>query len=196
VGEYAHPTLPALLHLPGYGAVAREGQGTADESLLVVRCGEFWGHYHLDQGSFWWWCRGRLICADSELGDGRLKFAHEGHSVLGYPGRIPMQYFDRVPYQVDQCQRLDDVVTIRCRIPVHSWQIAPLRDQPIPVDRRPLDVRTFQWRAPDHLRIVDEPANSPDGKVTWTLHVRDLHRRRQPRRPGHRGNAGGAARIH
>jgi hypothetical protein len=32
-------------------------------------------------------------------------------------------------------------------------------------------VRTFHWIPPADLEITDEPLRSPDGAVTWTVHV-------------------------
>lgn len=141
--EARAPQLPALLAMPGFGAVARDG-----ESLLVVRCGGAWGHYHPDQGSFWWWCRGKLVTADAELGSGPLKFRHLGHNVFGFPGHEPVQHLDRQPFRVTVC----DPGRIGCEIPG-------------------LGARTFRWETLDCLTIIDEPVRSPGGIVNWTLHV-------------------------
>lgn len=172
------PDLPALLALPGYGAVARRNTGAADESLLVVRCGESWGHYHPDQGSFWWWHRRRLICTDADLGNGTLKHAHTGHNVLGYPGRAPMQYMDRVPYHVDQCEQSGACDRIRCQIPVYSWEAGRQRDEAIPPENRPHVTRTLAWHCDGTLVIQDASVRSPEGKVTWSLHVLAQNARR------------------
>jgi len=184
------PMLPTLKHCPGYGAVARSGLGTPAESVLVVRCGEAWGHYHPDQGSFWWWWRQRLVCTDADLGSGQLKFEHLGHNVLGYPDRCPQQYLDRTPFQVDDCRLTSAGETvIRCQIPVPGWMVRPhhdepvrraggagtvlrpRQDEPIPLAQQPHLTRTFVWRAPAVLTVDDAPVRSPAGQVTWTLHV-------------------------
>ena len=164
--------LPVLATYPGFGAIARSAAHTADESLLVVRCGEAWGHYHQDQGSFWWWSRGRLIAADSDLGSGPLKFAHAGHNVLGYPERTPMQYLGRHGFAITLAET-DAVGTtrIRCYIPVRAWMVGPGKDEPIALREQPSLTRTFSWPNPDTLIIDDEPQKSPGGRVTWSLHV-------------------------
>ena len=166
------PEFAPLTLLPGYGAVARHAPGKREESLLVVRCGDAWGHYHPDEGSFWWWSRGQLICADADLGGGPLKFLHRGHNVLGFPGREPMQHLGRTPYRITRWeQQGKGRVLLRCHIPVDKWNVGPQRDEPIPAARQPVVVRTFLWQAPQALDILDEPERSPDGKVLWTVHV-------------------------
>lgn len=176
------PSLPSILNLPGYGAAARSGSGTEEESLLVVRCGHAWGHYHPDQGSFWWWNRGELVCADAELGNGALKHESVGHNVLGYPGRTARQYLDRPDYHVDRCVPLSEGgVLIQCQLPVIAWQDGRQSDEPIAPNRRPHNTRTFSWHSADHLELRDEPSRSPGGLVTWTLHVTAIDARRTGR---------------
>jgi len=171
--EIPTPSLPQLQELPGYGAAYRGGTlGQADETLLVVRCGPSWGHYHPDEGSFWWWAHGRLLCCDADLGGGDLKFAHRGHNVLGYPGRDPLQYLDRQNFHVDQCRHHGDHgVIIRCQIPVVAWGPTYHEEKPIPPDQQPHNTRTFEYDGRDRLTIKDEPVKAPDGRVLWTLHV-------------------------
>lgn len=185
-GKPPHLHFPALFHLPGYGAAVRHALGQPEESLLVVRCGEAWGHYHPDQGSFWWWAGGVLLCADADLARGPLKHEHLGHCVLGYPGREPMQYLDRPAYHIDECSRLEDRTTvIRCQLPIVAWRASspsaeganlfggsgqPL-DHHLAPPEQPHSVRTFHWIPPADLEITDEPLRSPDGAVTWTVHV-------------------------
>jgi len=162
------PTLPSVLELPGYGAAARCNAHTPHESLLVVRCGLSWAHYHNDQGSFWWWSRGQLICGDADLGRGSgLKHVHLGHNVLGYPDREPMQYLDRPQYGVDHVEQQDGVTRISCQLPVDAWQVASQRGEPILPEHRPFVAREFEWRDAEQTLIVhDRPRRSPDGQVT------------------------------
>jgi hypothetical protein len=165
------PALPALITLPGYGAAARYGFNTERESLLVIRCGPSWGHYHFDQSSFWWYWNGLPICADAGLGSGPLKSMHEGHNVLGFPGFTPMQFLDRVPFEIDRAEQAGDEFVFRCQVPVRSWYAQRAFDKPIDSANRPHITRTFRWSAPDRLSITDEPRNSPEGLVQWHLHV-------------------------
>jgi len=167
------PPLPPLQQLPGYGAAFRGGTlGQADETLLVVRCGQSWGHYHPDQGSFWWWADGRLLCCDADLAGGDLKFAHRGHNVMGYPGRDPLQYLDRKDFHVDQCQPLGaHGVRIRCQIPVPAWGPTYHDEKPIPPAQQPHTTRTFEYDGRHCLTIQDEPTKAPDDVVLWSLHV-------------------------
>ncbi len=168
------PSLPAIADYPGYGVVARHDAGQVDEALLVVRCGQAWGHYHHDQGSFWWWARGQLLCCDADLGSGELKFKHEGHNILGYPGRTPMQYIGRQPF-IAHGQTLADGYSITCSIPVMQWQV-PGQIEPVPANPPPHHQRIVLWHAStDSLEIHDTPSDSPDGKVHWNLHVPALH---------------------
>jgi hypothetical protein len=166
------PDLPRLLELPGYGASFRGGTiGGPNETLLVVRCGLSWGHYHPDQGSFWWWAHGRLLCCDADLGSGELKFAHRGSSVLTYPNREVLQHLDRPNFHVDRCEsRPGGGAVIRCQIPVVAWGPAAAEVR-IPEAEQPHDVRYYQYEGQDHLTIIDEPTKSPDGVVMWCLHV-------------------------
>jgi hypothetical protein len=167
------PKLARLMNLTGYGASYRGGTiGGTDETLLVVRCGQSWGHYHPDQGSFWWWAGGRLICCDAGLGSGELKFAHCGHNVLGYPGRDPLQYLDRQEFHVDQCL-LDENenVRIRCQIPIAAWGKHALEEMRIPSEAQPHVTRSFHYDGGHRLAIIDEPTKSPDELVLWSLHV-------------------------
>ncbi len=166
------PSMPALLALPGYGAVARTGFNTPEESLLVVRCGDAWGHYHPDEGSFWWYYHRQLLVADADFGGGPLKHEHLGHSTLGFPNHKPVQHLDRAGYQVTACQRTAaGGYLIRCRIPFPRFDRAgKIIDLP-PGQPMPLVTRTFYWDSPASLRIVDTPENSPDGLVQWTLHL-------------------------
>ncbi len=168
----AAPTMRSMRLAPGYGAHVRREFGTDRESLLVVRCGPAWGHYHNDQGSFWWWVHGRLICCDAGAGDGSLKFAHHGHNVPGYVGREPRQWLDRHPYEIDRCeQTLDGSAVIGCQIPVVQWMDSSERHEQIPPEQRPHVTRTFEWAALDQLRITDAFVRSPDGLATFSLHV-------------------------
>lgn len=171
VSASAPPPLSTIRDLPGLGALARAKRHTDQESLLVVRCGPAWGHYHPDQGSFWWWCRGRLVCADSDLGGGSLKFEHRGHNVLGYPGFAPLQHLDRVPYAVTRCTASGDTATITCDVPIWMWRSATGFSQRIAATQRPSLTRTFVVKADEHIRIVDQPRNSPGGLVQWQLWV-------------------------
>jgi hypothetical protein len=181
----ATPQLPRLLDLPGYGAAFRGGTiGAEDETLLLVRCGLSWGHYHTDQGSFWWWAHGRLLCCDADLGGGELKFLHRGSSVLAYPDHDPLQHLDRPNYHVDQCRlREGGGAVIRCQIPIVAW--GP-RDNEIriPADQRLHDLRYFEYDGKDHVTVIDEPTKSPGGIVMWCLHV-----------PAKAGRRGGDRRI-
>ncbi len=171
-GDAEAPALPQREQLAGYGAYVRTEPRTVAESLLVVRCGQAWGHYHHDQGSFWWWRKGRLLCADSGLGDGPMKALHEGHCVLGYPGRQPMQYLDRAAYRITRCEG-DGAGghVVACHVPVWAWQIERVWHEPIPPADRPANRRTFHYRPPDRLTVTDEPVRSPGGVVQWCLHV-------------------------
>jgi hypothetical protein len=158
--------------LEGFGAVARFNSGETDESVLVVRGGPSWGHYHHDQGSFWWWTCGRLVCADSGLGSGPLKFQHAGHNVMGYVDRNPSQYLDRVPFRVTRAEATaeggaDFVVDI----PTHSWNVGHATDTAIPIEQRPFHRRRIEWFDGQRMRITDESVRSPDGLVVWSLHV-------------------------
>jgi hypothetical protein len=172
------PALPMIRSLPGYGAFARRAFNTKDESLLVVRCGSAWGHYHNDQGSFWWWRHNRLICCDAGLGEGALKFAHHGHNVPGYVGHEPRQWLDHQPHEIEQCEQANGAVTIRCRIPTMRWMHAGQLEDPIAASQRPLVIRTFEWSGDDDLRITDQFTRSPNGLTTFTLHVacQEVHR--------------------
>ena len=169
----APPELPTLWHLPGYGAAARRAAHQPEESLLVVRCGASWGHYHPDQGSFWWWSGGRLVAADADLGSGPLKIRHRGHNVPGFPGLEPMQFLDRQGFAVDRCASdAAGGVTIRCQIPTEAWTHGPFHQSiPIARDHRPLVVRTFNWVDAGYLRVTDEPQRTPGGFLSWALHV-------------------------
>ncbi|NNM87307.1 MAG: hypothetical protein HKL95_02180 [Phycisphaerae bacterium] len=164
--------MPNLLNLPGYGAMARTSFNTPEESLLVIRCGDAWGHYHPDESSFWWYYHRQLLCADADLGGGPLKLQHLGHNVLGFPNHKPVQHLDRAGYQVTACRKTSaDGYHIRCRIPFPRFDLAG-KIVDIPPDQpMPLVIRTFYWDAPETLRIIDEPTNSPDGLVQWTLHL-------------------------
>jgi hypothetical protein len=175
------PSLPNVQSLPGYGAYARRAFGTEDESLLVVRCGPAWGHYHNDQGSFWWWVRNRLVCCDAGLGSGDLKFAHVGHNVPGYVGHEPRQWLDRHPYEIDRCEQSHDgTVTIRGQIPTVHWMHASDPQEQIPEYQRPHVIRTFDWLGLNELRLTDTFERSPGGLATFTLHTLS----RQIRRSG------------
>lgn len=166
----ATPELPALAIYRGYGAIARHSTGTAQEAMLAVRCGQAWGHYHHDQGSFWWWAGGQLICCESDIGSGELKHKHEGHSVLGYPGRTPMQYLDRQPFEITGKQTAEGF-DLQCDIPVTLWQVAGQRE-PLVANPQPHNRRLFQWNTSTNgLTLIDNPTQSPDGKVQWNLHV-------------------------
>ncbi len=169
--EIRAPKLACIKKLDGFGAVIRRHFQKEQESLLVVRCGTSWAHYHPDQGSFWWWVNGRLICADSELGSGSLKHRHEGHNVMGYLKRTPMSYMDRVPYQVEECRQTDSCELIRCHIPVHSWQLQGTTDLPIEIQRRPVNNRSFCWSEDGRLVIHDDVIRAPDDRVIFHLHV-------------------------
>jgi hypothetical protein len=172
VPKPAPPTIRAMRLSPGYGAHVRREFGSNRESLLVVRCGQAWGHYHNDQGSFWWWVRGRLICCDAGAGTGALKFAHHGHNVAGYVGREPRQWLDRHPYQVDQCeQAADGSAIVRCEIPVVQWMDGSERHEQIPPAQRPHVTRTVEWKTLDQLQITDVSTRSPDGLTTFSLHA-------------------------
>ncbi len=172
MGPAAQPDLPERATLAGYGAYCRRDFGQPSESLLVVRCGDAWGHYHPDQGSFWWWSHCRLLCADADLGEGELKFRHDGHNVVGYIDREPMQYLWRHPYTVEQLAHLaDGTDRIECRVPCYAWYIGEQKAEPIPPDKRPVVVRRFDWLADGVLRIVDLSAGAPGGRITWNLHV-------------------------
>ncbi|HEV7299849.1 MAG TPA: hypothetical protein VGN72_10825 [Tepidisphaeraceae bacterium] len=174
----APPSVPPLLHLPGFGAAARRRFGTADEALLVIRCGDAWGHYHPDESSFWWWQGGRLLACDADLGDGPLKVRHAGHNVLGFPELEPLQHLDRHGFHVDRCEQQDDgAVVVRCQVPFNA-QREGTRYEPIPYDHRPHVTRTFRWRPDGTLVIDDEPTRSPDGRVEWRLHVPALSAQR------------------
>ncbi len=166
------PTMPDLLALPGYGAMARTSFNTPEESLLVIRCGDAWGHYHPDEGSFWWYYHRQLLCADADLGGGPLKLQHLGHNVLGFPNHKPVQHLDRAGYQVTTCQKTAaGGYLIGCLIPFPRFDTAgKIIDLP-PGQSMPLVTRTFYWDSPARLRIVDSPENSPDGLVQWTLHL-------------------------
>jgi len=83
-----------------------------------------------------------------------------------------MQFLDRVPFTIDQCEaQPDGGARIRCQIPVHSWYAGRTNDVPIPPAERPHLTRTFLWSSPGSLQITDEPTSNPEGKVRWHLHV-------------------------
>ncbi len=98
------------------------------------------------------------------------KFKHEGHNVLSYPGRTPMQYIGRQPFSAtgdltDGCYR------IACSIPVMQWEL-PDQKEPVPANPQPHNQRVFIWHAGDDtIEIQDTPTGSPDGMVQWNLHV-------------------------
>ncbi len=166
------PGLDGVRMLDGYGASARRAAGTERESLLVVRCGRTWGHYHADQGSFWWWVDGQLIACDADLGDGPFKFDHAGHNVLGYPGRNPSQFLDYEPYQIEQLSGAEPgSVEFRCQIPVPGWHIGHQQVAPIARDQRPQNTRAICWNAEGDLKVTDMPVRSPGERVMWSLHV-------------------------
>jgi hypothetical protein len=167
----AMPEIPALRHLPGYGVVIRRDAGSVHESLLVVRCGESWGHSHPDQGSFWWYCNGHLICAEADLGMGIKKHEHSGHNVLGYLNRTPLQFFDKTPFHVDRAEMNGSRATIRCQVPTVGWQRGWQVFESVPENDRPHHTRTFVWENREELVIRDLPRRSPEAKVTWSLHV-------------------------
>jgi hypothetical protein len=140
--------------------------------MLVVRCGQAWGHYHPDMGSFWWWSENELICADAQLGQGELKFAHRGHNVLGYVDHDPLLHLDRTPFAVtDTSESADNQYRITCHLPVERWQLADGCALDIPDEDQPLNTRTFNWQGSDVLIITDTPKRSPQQLVTWSLHV-------------------------
>lgn len=163
---------PKLKAYPGYGACARFGFGTDDESMLLVRCGEAWGHYHPDLGSFWWWSDNELICADAQLGQGAMKLEHQGHNVLGYVDHRPMLHLDRTAFAITQAQQIsDEQCHITCVIPVERWYGKKDRIIDIPAEDQPTNTRQFRWHGADALDILDTPHQSPQKQVTWTLHV-------------------------
>lgn len=171
------PPLPAMLNLPGFGTMVRRGFNTPDESLLLVRCGDAWGHYHPDEGSFWWYHRRQLLCADADLGGGPLKLEHLGHSALGFPNHQPVQHLDRAGYRVEACRQTEGGgYHIRCRIPFPRFQ-RDGRIVDVPTAEAPLVIRDFHWLTPEHLQIIDDPVKSPDGLVQWTLHLPAQHAR-------------------
>ena len=172
------PSLPAVQDLTGYGASCRSGTiGSDNESLLVVRAGLSWGHYHPDQGSFWWWAHGRMLIGDANLGDGELKFQHRGHSLLSYPKHSAQQYLDRPNYHVDQMNALPDGgVFVRCQLPIVAWGAnSTLSEQKIPPAEQPHNVRIYEYDGRDRLVIRDQPVRSPNRRVLWCLHVVSTH---------------------
>ena len=172
------PKLPEMAVLPGYGAYCRRDQATPEESLLLVRCGDSWGHYQSDQGSFWWWQNGRLVCADSDLGAGDLKFRQAGHNLVGYPGRELLQYLHHHPYPIERCEKLPDgSQQIQCRVRGRAWFLGSpgIRHEPILYAEQPEVVRCFTWLADGRLRIVDDAVRSPEGVVAWYLNVPAEH---------------------
>jgi len=167
------PELPALERRAGYGVAARRAPHTPEESMLVVRCGAAWAHYHPDQGSFWWWVGGLPVAVDAGLADGALKFAHHGHNTPGWPGRAPMQHHDRPDFRVLWAEQKDDAFTIQCHLPCDRWQVAPRGaacDAPAAAPA-PIVRRTFHWPRQHELHVTDEPANAPEGQVEWRLWV-------------------------
>jgi hypothetical protein len=163
---------PEFKVYPGFGACARQGFGTDHESMLLIRCGRAWGHYHPDQGSFWWWSNNELICADAMLGKGELKFAHQGHNVLGYVDHHPMQHLDRTPYDITDAQADEDgQCKVTCHLPIERWQRDARTPIDIPKTEQPINTREFHWQSTDHLIISDQPVRSPNQQITWSLHV-------------------------
>ncbi len=166
----SQPALPSLANLNGFGSLARRIE-PAGESLLVVRCGDAWGHYHPDEGSFWWWDRGQLICCDSGLGDGPMKHFHVGHNVLGFPSHEPMQYLDRQGFRVTRCADIDGETVVDCDIPVSQWNDGTPFGRPVARAMRPHVRRQFRWRANGTLEIHDSPSNAPSKRVRWSVHA-------------------------
>lgn len=169
------PSLPTLLERPGCGVAARFAPHQPDEALLVVRCGEAWGHYHADQGSFWWWHGGALVCADAGLGEGPFKRDHAGHNTLGYPGREPMQHLDRTPYRVTRALATESGFEIECDIPVPCWRTG--HNRTARAEPPPRLKRVFRWPSAGELFVDDEPADSPEGVVVWRVWVVATHAR-------------------
>ena len=90
-----------------------------------------------------------------------------------------MQYLDRPQYGVDHVEQQDGVTRISCQLPVDAWQVASQRGEPILPEHRPFVAREFEWRDAEQTLIVhDRPRRSPDGQVTWTIHVLATHARR------------------
>lgn len=165
-------SMPPLKVYPGYGACARQCESTQKESMLLVRCGEAWGHYHPDISSFWWWADNELIAADAQLGSGELKLKHHGHNVLGYVDHQPMLHLDRTPFAItDASLTANDQYVITCTIPIERWQLEHGQVQNIPLHDQPINIRTYQWHAPDRLTIMDRPMQSPNQQVTWSIHI-------------------------
>ena len=169
VVDYQLPN--SLRNIAGYGAVARRHASTPQESLLVVRCGQAWGHYHPDQGSFWWWDRGNLICGDSDLGEGELKFAHHGHNVISYPDFRAVQHLDRDPFFITRAVEETGQTIIECAVTTRKFFDAQNKIVHLPEDKSPVLHRKLQWDNKDVLTVTDLPRSSPNGMVNWNLHV-------------------------
>lgn len=63
IGESA-PCLESK-DIPGFGAVLRADVGSADETYLVLKCGEGWGHYHSDENAFTLFALGVPLALDA-----------------------------------------------------------------------------------------------------------------------------------
>lgn len=163
------PTLPATLELPGFGVVARRRFARPDEALLVVRCGDAWGHHHPDQGSFWWFQDGRWIACDAGMGAGEFKLSHAGHNTLGRPGREPLQFLDRHGFRADALPATGDgALRVACRVPVRAWGARYRDERPIPAPQQHVLRRELTWRRDGVLLVTDTPADAP---LQWRLWV-------------------------
>lgn len=178
--EGPSPKLPALAQIAGYGVAARRAPHPNNESLLVIRCGSAWAHYHPDQGSFWWWVGGLPVAVDAGLADGDLKFQHQGHNTLGWPGRSPMQHLDHPDFRVLSANQKNEAFTIQCHLPCDRWRVdrrGAACDIPT-ANPAPSVQRTFHWPNMRELIITDKPTNAPEGLVEWRLWVFSENARR------------------
>ncbi|MDR0533743.1 MAG: hypothetical protein LBH01_07295, partial [Verrucomicrobiales bacterium] len=83
-------------YVQGLGYFFRATDRSGKESLMVLRCGNSWGHHHNDEGSLQFFAAGRSWIVDSAFSnvqrDGIRKFRADGHSRWAPRDFAPLNY--------------------------------------------------------------------------------------------------------
>lgn len=71
-------------YLRGFGGVLRANDAAGDETFFLLRCGQSWGHHHVDDNSIHLYAKGAPLIADAAKGNpavkGDWKYGATGHS--------------------------------------------------------------------------------------------------------------------
>ena len=155
------------------GAVTSRTEGRSEESFLVVRAGQSWGHHHEDKGSLWFWGRNVHFFGDCSWGGppggtygNKYKQGPAGGTQIEFVGvnnwPLPCKY--PAPWIADDEYAADfDYTLARCMYP-YNPPMDLSRSTPVALrnayDRQVLFVHPRAAAAGPAARAADSPGQA------------------------------------